>query len=503
MGTGATRILPRPWLALAIIPVVALLGGCGNGTSPEDWERAQPLGPVSGNGDTGSGGNVQPPPSDGTGSGGEQPGEPEPPVTPGTLAEALAATPEGGWLKANVNDFSSVWVPEELRPNMLGWGNPTPDHIISAWSSFAWDSNRGNLILYGGGHNNYRGNEVYIWQGSTRRWTRGSLPSASVEVVPGSLVFNAIDGAQHAPASAHTYDNSLFLPIVDRFITFGGASDNTGYGYQTLDKNTGALRPTGPYLFDPNRADPNKVGGTTGSHVTRVSAHPEIVGGNMWSNRESVLLRGFGRSYVEGCTGYAEENGKDVVYIHVWQRGAYKLTLHELDRPENDEYQTMGIYWGGPGNQTTCAYDPSRKAFVRTGTNASPFVFWNIGTPGDRNTDQIAAASDGTRELEAWLNGNAIDIAFCGLEFDSKRSRFALWCGDGHVWTIEPPFPLSVNNWKVTRLDAASGPTPNGNVGKGILGKWKYASDLDVFVGLQDNVKGNVWIYKPVGWKAP
>ena len=46
------------------------------------------------------------------------------------------------------------------------------------------------------------------------------------------------------------------------------------------------VRTTGPYLFDPSKADGSKVGGTTGSHVTRVAPHPEIVGGNMWENRD-------------------------------------------------------------------------------------------------------------------------------------------------------------------------------------------------------------------------
>ena len=47
-------------------------------------------------------------------------------------------------------------------------------------------------------------------------------------------------------------------------------------------------RSTGPYLFDPNRADGNKVGGTTGSNVMRVDPTP-IAGGQMWENRDIPL----------------------------------------------------------------------------------------------------------------------------------------------------------------------------------------------------------------------
>ncbi|HSX80005.1 MAG TPA: hypothetical protein VLQ80_15710, partial [Candidatus Saccharimonadia bacterium] len=79
------------------------------------------------------------------------------------------------------------------------------------------------------------------------------------------------------------YDNSLFLPISDRFLTFGGASFNLGNPYR---RQTGpsTFSPTGPYLFDPTKADPNKVGGTTGSGV-----NPATPGGQMWQNELSAL----------------------------------------------------------------------------------------------------------------------------------------------------------------------------------------------------------------------
>ena len=89
------------------------------------------------------------------------------------LIAALAATPDGEWLRANLNAYSDVWTPAALRPLDNG-GNPTPSKIIGAWSGFAWDRNRGELWLYGGGHANYSGNDVYRWRGSSRMWERAS-----------------------------------------------------------------------------------------------------------------------------------------------------------------------------------------------------------------------------------------------------------------------------------------------------------------------------------------
>jgi hypothetical protein len=52
-------------------------------------------------------------------------------------------------------------------------GEFKPGSILKAWSSFAWDSNRGDVILWGGGHANYGGNAVYRWRDATQiRGTR-------------------------------------------------------------------------------------------------------------------------------------------------------------------------------------------------------------------------------------------------------------------------------------------------------------------------------------------
>ena len=97
------------------------------------------------------------------------------------LTSLLDATPDGGWVKANTTSFSSAWptgldaVPDSSTSN--------PASVIRAWSSFAWDSTRGDLIIFGGGHANYSGNEVYVWDGATGIWGRGSLPSKMEQMV--------------------------------------------------------------------------------------------------------------------------------------------------------------------------------------------------------------------------------------------------------------------------------------------------------------------------------
>src|SRR5262249_44521284 len=131
--------------------------------------------------------------------------------------QKLTDSSDASWVKLNLNQFVDVWTPAEDRP-FFG----SPDRVISAWSSMAWDPNRGDLIFWGGGHANYGGNEVYRWRSSTLSWERASLPSALVQT-SSYPTYETADGVMNAPIASHTYDNQEFLPIVDRFVTLGGA----------------------------------------------------------------------------------------------------------------------------------------------------------------------------------------------------------------------------------------------------------------------------------------
>ena len=424
------------------------------------------------------------------------------------LVNVIAALPEGEWSKVNLNNYSDVWTPDDLRPLYFA-SNPPPSKIIEAWSSFAWDPNRGDLMLFGGGHANYNGNDVYRWRGSTRQWERASLPS---EVKQDDLgTWMAVDGPDAAPISAHTYDNNIFLPVIDRLVVFGGAAFNSG-GAFTREVTPTTSRRTGPYFFDPNKADPNKVGGTTGSHVKRTGPHPEIVGGNMWTNRDIYLNLANNQSlpgaHVNGCTAYAQENGKDVVYVGARPPGGgtstnlYKYTVNDINNPAADNWQQVGLYWVGSAAQTACAFDSTRKILLRIGDNSSaPLTYWNLNTPGGSNIDVAVIPADPTGEFAALMSKP--NLVNCGLDADPIRKDFALWCGDGRVWKIKPPATLGASGWTVTKQRTPSFSVPNGDVGTGILGKWKYIYNLDAFMGLQDASQGNIWIYKPVGWQNP
>ena len=424
------------------------------------------------------------------------------------LLATISALPEGAWLRANTNNFSDVWAPAELRPLDNG-GNPTPSRIIGAWSSFDWDSKRADLIIYGGGHANYSGNDVYRWRASSRQWERMSLPSEVKQ--DSSKNYVAIDGALNAPASAHTYDNNIYLPVADKFLSFGGAAYNNGDMFFLVD-SANQNRRTGPYLFDPAKANPMSVGGSTGSHVKRVAPHPEILGGQMWQNRDLYQTIAqtpqLPKRHTEGCTAYAEEMGKDVVYVGANHStgtalNLYRYVINDVNNPSADEWKIVGRWWNGAQAQTSCAYDPERKLFVRVSGSIKPFAFWNLNTAGPTNDDVGIVPTDLDGAFTAKYSTGAIIPKNCGFDFDPMRKQFVMWCGGENVYLLKAPTPIATSGWTIQKGALIAASVPSTSYGTGILGKWKYIPNLDVFIGLQDSSAGNIWIYKPEGWQQP
>lgn len=424
----------------------------------------------------------------------------EPDLEP--VLSTLRTTPEGGWIRVNTNEIEDVFTPTGLLmsstklPNSNPWG---PRGIIAAFSGFAWDSRRGDLIIYGGGHANYGGNDVYRWRATTLEWERMSLPS-DVETL-GPLPWLTVDGPNNSPQSAHTYDNNIYLPIVDRFLTVGGPTFGGAGEVFYLEESPGVYRHTGPFFFDPSRADGYKVGGITGSHSQWDNLYLGVLGGEMWENRDvplNVPSAPYPRHFVEGSTGYKQENGKDVVYVHTNHGQLSKYTVNDLDDPTQDTWEHVGVdFIVGPGS---AAYIPTLDAYVRIAPN-DVFAYWDLSTPSPTNLD-VRFTPNGN--FVAQLNGiYQYGLGDYGMDYDAPRNRLLLWGGGGDVWELTPPATLSPNGWNIQKLTSTTTQVPVNTSGAGILGKWKYIAQLDAFMTVQGDYDGNIWLYKPVGWSDP
>ncbi len=412
------------------------------------------------------------------------------------LQNLLAATPEGGWVQANTTTYSSAWATglSAVPPTPSG-----PGAVVRAWSSFAWDSTRGDLLLWGGGHANYAGNEMYVWDGGSGAWTRGSLSS---RVDANAYV---VDNA--APQSSHTYDNNVFLPVNDMFLTFGGAAYTSG-GIFSSARGT-----EGPWLWDPTKADPNKVGGTTGSGYD-----PASQGGQMWVNRQGQFssTNATYSDFVNGTTAYRTENGKDVVYLTPNQHSSgfpslYRYTFGDVRQGGTDKMEKIGVMWNAAASTGAATIDSAHNLYVRSamGGQYGDFAVWDLSKSN-------AANPDANREIKVDLkleNGTPFEMNVnYGVEYDPANGKILLWDGasKGKVWSVTPGVDAAgkvLTTWTVTELSITSAAQPSGNFVTGVLGKWKYVSELGAFVALNEysNTTGDaeVWLYKPFAAAVP
>lgn len=423
------------------------------------------------------------------------------------LQSLLASTPAGGWVQVNTGPYVSAWPTGSTAVGTM-YTQGSPASIEIAWSGFAWDSNSAQMMLWGGGHANYAGNEMYLWKASTGLWERGSLPS-KVLPVPGSTtgIYYTVDNA--APTAAHPFDGSIFLPVNNMFANFLGPSWNSGDRGKTYIN--GVVSDTGPWLFDPTKADPNKVGGTTGSGYD-----PSSLGGNMWLNRygQSTGVEGPYAPYV--TTAYRNEGGKDVVYLTMDQGASHfpKLVRYTLGDVRNgglDKWETIGVTTNTQIRGGTLTIDSTHNLLVRTALldNLGDLAVWDM-------TKSNAANPFANRDIPIRLvypdGSGFLTNDNMAIEYDDANDQLLIWDGSarGMVWSTKAtylPNGQLASTWVVRKLTSTTAAQPNGNFLDGVYGKWKYIPELDAFMALDEykvaTADAAVWLYKPMAAPVP
>src|SRR5574343_154153 len=132
----------------------------------------------------------------------------------------LSAMPVHTWATPGINTLSSVdpALDPAVNPNYPGiapWrGANGFESIVTAWSGAVWDEANKRLLITGGGHADYAGNEVYAWSVVTAAFTRLNNPTGSIGNT--GTLNDGLDATVPAyfdgrPRSAHTYNHLLML----------------------------------------------------------------------------------------------------------------------------------------------------------------------------------------------------------------------------------------------------------------------------------------------------
>ena len=137
-------------------------------------------------------------------------------------AQPVPATP--GWHEIPKTVMRTVCPPNGFGGSTYEFSNECPA-VTGAWNSAAFDTTRNRLVLWGGGHGDYLGNELYALELDTlsvRRLTDPALPLADMSC-PEALA----NGRQ--PNSRHTYDGLAYIEHADRLFAFGGSRSPCGF----------------------------------------------------------------------------------------------------------------------------------------------------------------------------------------------------------------------------------------------------------------------------------
>lgn len=245
-------------------------------------------------------------------------------------------------------------------------GNSGCSSVIDAWNSGVADTKRDQLILWGGGHSDYFGNEVYALDLKSSSMQRLTDPSPVSNV--GDCPEAYTDGS---PSARHTYGGLVYDPNLDAMFTFGGSKASCGamsraiwkfeletHRWTMMRPEKGELPAAQPGIiadFDPNtgmiflsdrqdffRYDPKA------NKLTKLKAIPDLgysVTGLIDPRRKLFLMIGWpGQLWtigIGGSSGYAVRN------LSQRAKGCEKLLQSHAPGLAFDPVRGVVVAWAG------------------------------------------------------------------------------------------------------------------------------------------------------------
>lgn len=322
---------------------------------------------------------------------------------------------------------------EKVAPSVSPGGKLAS--VVSAWSGGALDTKRERILIWGGGHSNYAGNEVYAFDLHRFQWMRLSEPSVAND----SKESLYPDGQ---PRSRHTYNYIEYLPEWDRLVSFGGSGPwPRGGGEFTRDISE--------FDFTSNRwVTGRRPAVPAGGKMIAAIARVDPASGDVY--------------FIPGGRGsLLRFDPTEEKWHGGWGRGY--LTAH-----------------------ATGAIDPERRLLVAVGLgnkeNARQAWLWNLSEPA-KPTD-LRAITSGPTDVERAIAP--------GFVFHPPSRRFVAWIGGTDLYTLDP------SNWRWEIVSAApdNSVDPGAPSRRGTYGRFQYSPRLDAFV-LVNSVSQNVYLIRP------
>jgi uncharacterized repeat protein (TIGR01451 family) len=361
-----------------------------------------------------------------------------------SIAGIISDLPAGHWAEIPYSKLEMVFpVPEPI-------GGTGARAVMDAWSGGAYDTKRNRLIIWGGGHNDYSGNELYVFDLNTLQWSRLTEPSTVVCVPPAPGDTSSlpcvdepsgyyVDGK---PRARETFATVQYLASIDRFCAFGAFSmHRVGLSAKHIDC----------FNFDTLQ----------------------------WSAMADGY--GVGVAAVDPVTGMA--------YSHANNNGTFLTKFN----PQTNTWTALGNMWTAPdwfaGTNMNTVIDPVNRKMLAIGRN-QVFV-WDIDKPD---------ASGYVKSYNVTTTGDTAPVAALGpgLDWDPVSQRVIAWIGGSAVYS------LNTTTWVWTKIDPSAGNSaiPTAANPAGTWGRFRYMPAFNAFVGV-NRTSENVFVYKLPNGAAP
>jgi hypothetical protein len=141
-----------------------------------------------------------------------------------TLSSSSPFPSTPGWYELPNTNIRSVAPPNNYLNSGYDFTSFVTSHI-DAWNSGAFDTLRDRMITFGGGHNDYFGNEIYAISLDPSSIQRIIGPAVPIAPNP-SCIESLASGTQ--PNSRHTYDAVAYMENIDSLFVYGGSLASCG-----------------------------------------------------------------------------------------------------------------------------------------------------------------------------------------------------------------------------------------------------------------------------------
>lgn len=366
---------------------------------------------------------------------------------------AQSLTP-GTWTTISKNMLANVDPAEDANanPNYPGtapWnGSSGQKSVVTTWNGGTFATrmgSKGSLIIFGGGHRDYYGSEVYAFDLQTQMWTRVMNP------YKGDLSWPYQTGTypDGSPSPPHTYDLLSYHAPTNSFVTLTAAQDN----------------------------DP-----TTRAEVV----HMLDLSGRTWRHSPPNTLN----TSDGGWSAY--DSTRDVFWFNGGGGSSKSPGMVKFDPNVQNGDGTVGKYTNYPPQlprtDSVAAYDPIHDLIIVATYREYDSVY--AIDPKNPEAAPTTLKEAGTAPSKE---------AASGWEWSPSRSSFIYWRRGGDVYEFAPGTDAKNGTWNWSKLTSGQNSTaPQAMVAdNGVYGRFQIASyqDMDIAV-VVNRVDGPVYAFR-------